>query len=185
MSPSQPRIAPLSADELNEEQAEIVAPMAQDGGTVPNIVLTMMRHMPLFTTFRVFGRHIMSDSSLDPRLREILIMRVGWKTRCEYQWGQHVRMSAPAGLTPEDHERIKRGADAEGWSDLESALITAADELLDTTNISRDTWTRLDEHLSTEELMDTIFTVGQYNMVAMALNSMGIAPEPGLPGFDG
>jgi hypothetical protein len=31
--------------------------------------------------------------------------------------------------------------------------------------------------------MDVIFTVGQYNMVAMALNTLGVQPEPGLPSF--
>jgi len=181
---TEPRIDPLPDEALTDEQAEIVAPIVERGAVVPNVITTLMRHMPLFTSFNVLGRYIMSDSSLEPRLREILIMRVGYNTNCEYQWGQHVRMSVPAGLTSEDHARIKKGADAEGWSELEAALITAVDELIGDTMIGDATWAALSEHLSTEQLIDSIFTVGHYNMVAMALNSIGVQPESGLAGFD-
>ena len=112
-------------------------------------------------------------------------MRVGWKTNCEYQWGQHVRMSASAGLTAEDHIRIKAGADAAGWTELESALISAVDELIADTMIGDETWAALSRHLGSEQLTDAIFTIGHYNMVAMALNGIGVQPEPGLSGFDG
>jgi alkylhydroperoxidase family enzyme len=94
-------------------------------------------------------------------------------------------MSVPAGLTAEDHERIKEGAAAEGWSELDSALITSVDELVSDTMISDETWAVLARHLSTEQITDAIFTVGHYNMVAMSLNSLGVQREPGVVGFDG
>jgi hypothetical protein len=33
-------------------------------------------------------------------------------------------------------------------------------------------------------MMDLVFTVGQYNLVSMALNSFGVQPDAGLPGWD-
>jgi 4-carboxymuconolactone decarboxylase len=182
---TEPRIDPLTEEALTQEQAEVIAPTLERKAVVANVILTLMRNMPLFTSINVLGRHIMSESSLTPRLREILIMRVGWTTRCEYQWGQHVRMSASAGLTAGDHTRIKQGAGAAGWTELESALIAAVDQLLGDTMIDDETWAVLARHLSIEQLTDTVFTVGHYNMVAMALNSIGVQSEPGLPGFDG
>jgi alkylhydroperoxidase family enzyme len=94
-------------------------------------------------------------------------------------------MSEPAGLTSEDHERIKKGASADGWSEIESALIAATDELLAETMISNDTWAVLSRELTTEQITDALFTVGQYSMMAMVLNSLGVQREPGIPGFDG
>jgi 4-carboxymuconolactone decarboxylase len=181
---SEPRIEPLSEAELNEVQAEIIAPTLARGGTPATVVMTLMRHMPLFTNLNVLGRHIMSGSSLTPRQREILIMRVGWNTQCEYQWGQHVLMSESAGLTAEDHARIKQGSEA-GWDAPESALLDAVDELVTNTMIGDATWARLSEHLNTEQLIDMIFTVGHYHMVAMALNAIGVQRETGIPDFDG
>jgi alkylhydroperoxidase family enzyme len=144
-----------------------------------------MRNMPLFSSWNRFAAHIMATSSLSARQRELLIMRVGWRTESEYEWGQHVLMSKPAGLTAEDHERIKAGPDADGWDELESALLRAADELLDDTMLSDDAWSKLTRHLTTHQVTDAIFTVGQYNMLAMALNSLGVQREAGIPGFDG
>lgn len=181
---SEPRIGPLSAEDLTRDQAEIIAPTVTRGGTPATVVMTLMRHMPLFTNLNVLGRHIMSGSSLTPRQREILIMRVAWNTQCEYQWGQHVLMSESAGLDAGDHERIKQGAQV-GWDELESALLTAVDELLADTMIGDATWALLEHHLAAEQLIDLIFTVGHYNMVAMSLNAIGVQREAGIPGFDG
>ena len=181
---SDSRIAPLAAEDLTEEQAEIIAPTLARGGTPATVVMTLMRHMPLFTNLNVLGRHIMSGSSLTPRQREILIMRVGWNTQCEYQWGQHVLMSESTGLDADDHERIKQGPLA-GWNELESTLLAAVDELLADTMIGDATWSILEQHLATEQIIDMIFTVGHYNMVAMSLNVIGVQREAGIPGFDG
>lgn len=181
---TEPRIPPLSDDEFDDEQAAVVAPILERQGVVFNVIRTMMHNMPLFNSFNVLGRHIMSDSSLDARVRELLIMRVAWNAQCEYQWGQHVRMSDPD-LTPADHERIKAGADAEGWTELESALISATDELQSDSMISDATWAVLNRHLDTPQIQDAIFTVGHYNMVAMGLNSCGVQREPGVVDFDG
>jgi len=181
---TQPRIPPLSEAELTAAQAEVIAPTLARGGTPATVVMTLMRHMPLFTNLNVLGRHVMSGSSLPPRQRELLIMRVGWNTQCEYQWGQHVLMSASASLSAEDHERIKQGPGA-GWDETESALLTAVDELVADTMISDATWNILSRHLTTEQLIDMVFTVGHYNMVAMALNAIGVQREAGIPAFDG
>ena len=180
---SKPRISPLPESELTEERLKIVAPMKQRYGIVFNVLKTMMRNMNLLNSWNGFAGHIMGTSSLSPRHREMLIMRVGWLTQSEYEWGQHVLMSAPAGLVHADHLRIKEGPKAAGWNELESALLQAADELLGDAIIEDATWNILTRHLSTEQVMDAVFTVGQYNMLAMALNTLGVQREEGVPGF--
>ncbi len=180
---SKPRIAPLPESELTEEQRNIVAPMKQRYGIVFNVLKTLMRNMNLLNSWNGFAAHIMTNSTLDARLREMLIMRVGWLTQSDYEWGQHVLMSAPAGLTHADHLRIKEGPNAAGWNELEKTLLQAADELIADAFIQDATWDVLTRHLSTQQIMDAVFTVGQYNMLAMALNSIGVQREEGVPGF--
>jgi alkylhydroperoxidase family enzyme len=51
-------------------------------------------------------------------------------------------------------------------------------------HVSDATWAGLAKHFNTQQLMDIVFTVGQYNLVSMALNSFGVQADPGLPGFD-
>lgn len=180
---SEPRITPLSDAEMTPEQEVIAAPLRERYGMVFNVLKTLMRNMPLLNAWNPLAGHIMSGSSLAPRLREILIMRVGWLTQSEYEWGQHVLMSESAGLTAIDHARIRLGAQADGWNATEQALLAATDELLDDTMISDSTWTALSAELTEQQIFDAIFTIGQYNMLAMALNAIGVQREPGVPGF--
>jgi alkylhydroperoxidase family enzyme len=93
-----PRIAPLEESECGEEQRELLA-RAQVGGRVLNIFRTLVRHPKLLKRWMVFGNHVLNKSTLDPREREILILRIGWLCRSEYEWGQHVAIGkrGPAG----------------------------------------------------------------------------------------
>ncbi|MBV1876913.1 MAG: carboxymuconolactone decarboxylase family protein [Pseudomonadales bacterium] len=182
---SKPRITPLPESEWSADQENIGAPLKKQYGFVFNVLATLMRNMPLLTKWNHLAGHIMGTSSVAPRLREMAIMRVGLLTDCEYEWGQHVLMSASAGLTPTDHSRIKTGPAAEGWNDVERIVLQVTDELIETTMISDETWSLASEQFNEQQITDLIFTVGQYNMLAMALNSLGVQREPGVPGFEG
>ncbi|MFW5937226.1 MAG: carboxymuconolactone decarboxylase family protein, partial [Desulfosalsimonas sp.] len=89
------------------------------------------------------------------------------------------------GLTDEEIDRIQSGPDAEGWSDLDRALLRATDELKDDAFISDATWNELKKTYTDQQMMDLIFAVGNYNLVSMALNSLGVQLDPnmGLEGF--
>ena len=87
------------------------------------------------------------------------------------------------GLTDDEILRITKGPDDPGWSDFDAALIRAADELFHDAIISDATWNALSQRYDEKQLMDVVFTVGQYNMVSWALNSLGVQLEEGVPGF--
>jgi alkylhydroperoxidase family enzyme len=129
----------------------------------------------------VFGNHVLGKSTLPARERELVILRVGWLCRAGYEWGQHVLIGRTAGLSDEEIERIALGPEEDGWSAGDRWLLRATDELHGDAFISDATWQALAETFSVQQLMDLIFTVGQYNLVSMALNSLGVQPEEGLP----
>ena len=88
-----------------------------------------------------------------------------------------------AGLDDSEIERCKTGAGAEGWTDTERLLISAAEELHAHNTITEATWTGLAEHYETLQLMDIVFAVGQYTLIAYALNAFGTPLDDGLGGF--
>lgn len=171
-----PRVAPLSDAKIDPEIRQRIG-----DGPVLNIFRTLAHHPKLMKRWLVFGNHVLGHSTLPPRERELVILRIGWLCRAGYEWGQHVRIGRAAGLSDAEIERIPRGADAPGWSDLERALLRATDELHEDAFVSDATWAALSQHLDTRQLMDLVFTVGQYQLVSMALNTFGVQPEPGLP----
>jgi 4-carboxymuconolactone decarboxylase len=174
-----PRIAPLKDDELAAEQKELLAPMAARG-RVLNIFRTLARDPDAAKAFLAWGNYILSRrNGLRPREREIVILRTGYLCRSGYEWTQHVPIGRHAGLGDDEIARLKKGADATGWSDSDSALIRASDELHRDQFISDATWTELKRHFTDKQCMDIVFTAGQYTQVSMILNSFGVQLDEG------
>jgi len=170
------RVAPLPDDRIDPEIRERLGDRP-----ILNIFRTLANHPKLLKRWLVFGNHVLARSSLAPRERELVILRIGWLCRAGYEWGQHVQIARASGLSDAEIERIAKGPDAPGWSELERALLRATDELHADAFVSDATWAELARHYETRQLIDLVFTVGQYNMVSMALNTLGVQPEPGLP----
>jgi 4-carboxymuconolactone decarboxylase len=182
----EPRVAPLPEAEWSEEARELLSMTGGvQGGRALNIFTTFARHPALMKRWLVFGTHVLFQSTFPFRERELAILRVGWLCQAEYEWGQHVLIGEQCGLTPEEIARIQRGPAAPGWSASDRALLQAVDELHADRMITDDTYRLLAEKWSTEQLMDFVFAVGQYELVSMALNTFGVQLDAGIPGFDG
>ena len=179
---SKPRIPPLEESEFTAEVRELVPPR-REGGRPLNIFTTLGRHPKLFKRWQVFGAHILGKSTLSPRARELLILRTGWLCRSQYEWGQHAVIGRMVGLSDEEIRRITEGPDAPGWDPFEATLLRAADELHEDAMIEEDTWAALSAVYDTKQMMDVVFTVGQYTLVSMALNAFGVQLDEGVEGF--
>ncbi len=189
MKLSKPRIHPLPEGQWNDEQRPQFT-AAKQGKTdistsvVFNVLGTLGNHWEATKKFMVWAMHIMGDTStLGAREREILILRIGWLCQAEYEWAQHAVIAKACGLSDAEIARIKLGADAPGWNELDVLLLRATDDLHKDACVSDATWNGLAKHYNTQQLMDVVFTVGQYNMVSMALNSFGVQLDEGLKGF--
>lgn len=178
---SQPRIPPLEVSEMTPEQLREVERAAFDKPI--NIHKTLARHHKLLKRWMVFASHVLNKSTFPARERELAILRVGWLCNAEYEWAQHVVIGKKAGLTDEEIERIKQGPDADGWSGPDQSLLRATDELVVDAFISDAVWSKLQKAYDDQQIIDFIFAVGNYNLVSMALNSLGVQLDPGLKGF--
>ena len=148
-----------------------------------NIVKTLANHPKLSAAWTPFAGYILGENSLPPRDREILILRTAYVRSAAYEWGHHARMARSVGVTDEEILRVAKGPNANGWSSFDRALLRAVDELLRDASLSDRTWAYLDARYETEQLMDLVFTVGQYNLVSMALKSFRVELDEGLEGF--
>jgi 4-carboxymuconolactone decarboxylase len=178
---STPRIAPVTdpSPEVVElyEKGGLRAP----GGQPLNIFATLAHHPALLRRWLVFATHVLAKNTLSPRDRELLILRVGVRCDSKYEFGQHHVIAQRSDITVDEIERVKAGPDDPAWSAFDAAIIRAADELHDDSRISDATWAVLAERYSTEQLLDVVFTVGQYHLVSMALNSCGVELDEGIP----
>jgi len=179
----EPRLKPLAESEWSEEQRTILTYYRRKSGKIYNIFLTQARHPEMMRKWQIFSDYILNESTLPTRDREILILRIGWLCRSEYEFGQHTRIGEKAGLSPEEIVKITEGPDAPGWAPFDATLLRAVDELHADAFISEKTWGALSKHYNEKQVMDLVMTVGQYNLVSMFLNTVGIQLDPKLVGF--
>jgi 4-carboxymuconolactone decarboxylase len=176
------RVEPLPEAEWTPEIRETL-PRGVGNGRILAIFTTLARHPKLLKRWLVFGNHVLFKSTLGPRERELAILRIGYLCRSEYEWGQHAVIGRGVGLTDAEIERVILGPDAPGWTPLEALVLRATDELHGDSMITDATWSALSAHYDVQQLMDLIFAVGQYTMVSMALNSLGVQLDQGIQGF--
>ena len=187
-----PRIPPLPPNEWPEEMREALAalrpakprhplpPTDPDRPKALNLLGTFARHPALTRAYNTFNGHILFASTLSPRERELLVLRVAAVRNAAYEWAQHVVLAGDAGISPEEIARVAEGPDAAGWSSSDRALLAAVDELVGDAKISDGTWQVLAGGLDEQQLMDLVFTVGAYDVLAMAFRSFGVELDADL-----
>jgi alkylhydroperoxidase family enzyme len=183
MDQKKPRVLPLEEAEWTDEVRELLAGRALGRGRVLNIFSTLARHPKLLKRWLVFGAHVLGKSTLTPRARELLILRTGYRCKSEYEWGQHAIIARQVGISDEEIRRVVAGPEAAGWDPFEAVLLRAADELHDRQTIGETTWNALSERYDVQRMIDVVFTVGQYTLVSMALNTFGVQRDEGVEGF--
>jgi len=180
MKLDQPRVAPLPEAAWNDTVKNTLREVKVGTGAVPNIFKTLAHHPDLMRRWLVFGNHVLFKSTVPARERELVILRIGWLCEAEYEWAQHVRIGKQCGLTDDEVHRIKVGPTARGWSERDVLLLKATDELHKDACITDPTWAGLSRHYDTQQLMDIVFAIGQYNLVSMVLNTLGVQLDPDL-----
>jgi alkylhydroperoxidase family enzyme len=145
-----------------------------------NVLGMLAWHPELAKAFHTFNGHILFGTTLTPRQRELLVLRVAAVRHSDYEWAQHVAMAADAGLDEDEIARIAQGPDAPGWTGLDRAMVAAVDELIADGAIAEATWEALSAELDEQQLMDLVFTVGTYVALAMALGTFGIERDADL-----
>ncbi len=178
----EPRIKPVVKSEWTDAQRELLASY-EETNRLYNVFTTMARYPELARDWLVFGGHVLGRNSLPAREREMLILRIGWLCQSEYEWSRHTIIARGVGLSEEEILRITKGPEADGWSEADATLLRAADELREDAFITDATWNALAGRYSEKQMMDVVFTVGEYNLVSMALNSFGVQLDDGVEGF--
>ena len=148
-----------------------------------NVFRTFARNPPADELRNAVGKHVRDETSLAPRNREQLIMRVGVLCRSEYEWAAHSRIGRQVGMNDGDVAQVIAGPSSGGRNALETALLRAADELDRDDVVSDATWDVLGKELSERQLLDALFTFGAFRSATYAINSAGVQLDANMSEF--
>jgi alkylhydroperoxidase family enzyme len=175
MHPKTPRMQPLDPAAFTDEQAELAG--GRDGPRAQlNIVRILVQNPALYRSWMPFAMHLIGQgTTLSPREREIIILRTCKACNAKYDLAQHYVIAKRAGLTQAEIDAAV--SDGAGLSDFERSLLSAVDELVQHKVISDATWPAIAARYSPAQQLDLLFTVGNYTLMAMTTNSLGVQVE--------
>ena len=174
MLPDAPRIIPLELDQVPDEDVEPFG-----GRNNPrcelNFFKTLIQHPSLLKSYTPFAMQLGANPLIPLRDKEIVIFRTCFLCHEVYESAHHMHIARQVGLTDDEIEAARYGG--AGLPPFERALVTAVEELVSEQCISNETWDVLAERYTTEQLIELVFMVGNYTLLAMVNNSLGIQPE--------
>ena len=129
--------------------------------------------------FGGLGNFIRYGSKLDPRLRELAILQVGWLARSPYEWSHHVKLGHDFGVTDDDVRALidDTAGRPTGLDDLTRTVLRAAREMTGAGAMSDATFATLQAALGNEQVVDLTLTIGFYNAVVRVLGTLQIDVE--------
>jgi len=173
-----PRIEMLAVEEARKVavEHEIPARMAE-----LCIFRVLLRNPPLARRVNDLLLTLLFRGSLDPRLRELVIMRLGWQTRSSYEWTQHWRVALELGVPEQDLLAVRAWRDSDRFSDADRAVLQATDETVADGVISPETFSLCERHVGgAPALLELVAAIGTWRMISSILRSLEVPLEDGV-----
>lgn len=166
------RLPYLEADDLSPEDREMFRPI--------NLYRALANSPETLRHYRPFPQWTRHDGPLDPRLREMAILQVGYVARAPYEWSHHIKIGRDFGVSDEDIRGIiaeTEGRDS-GLPDLDRVVLRAARQMTTDMRVADREFAVLRDAFDNDELLQLIMTIGFYNWVVRALATLEIDVEP-------
>ena len=169
----------LAADDATTTAAAAGVPEIAAGLSVFRVWL---QHPALARRISDLLMGLLWEGRLDPRLRELVIMRLGWATASDYEWTQHWRIAVGLGIDPDDLLAVRDWRAADRLGAAERAVLAATDETLAGEPVSDETWAACLEHVSDDPqvLLELVTAIGLWQMVSGILRTLRVPLEDGI-----
>lgn len=173
--PTTPRIAPLDDAALTDGQRVL----AEIGAS--HVTRTFARRADLLAGWLELGKAVITGGHVSGRDREFVLLRTALRTNTPYEWANHAAASLGYGVTVDELRAL--GDDDATWPEPDATLLAAVDEICADDGVGDATWARLRAAMDDDAIIELLFIVGYYRLTSGLLNSLGVQPEPGLPGL--
>lgn len=145
-----------------------------------SVFRVLLRHEGLAAAVHGLLAQLLWDGCLDARLRELVIMRIGWVQGSDYEWTQHWRVARMFDVSEADLLAVRDWPGA-AFGPSERAVLAATDETLQSGAISASTWAALEQHLpGAEARLELVMAIANWTMFAQLLRSLAVPLEPGV-----
>ncbi|WPF63712.1 carboxymuconolactone decarboxylase family protein [Mycobacterium orygis] len=173
------RVPLLPVDEAKAAADEAGVP---DHMAELSIFQVLLNHPRLARTFNDLLATMLWHGTLDSRLRELVIMRIGWLTDCDYEWTQHWRVASGLGVSADDLLGVRDWQGYNGFGPAEQAVLAATDDVVREGAVSAQSWSACERELHCDKvvLIELVTVISAWRMVASILHSLEVPLEDGV-----
>jgi alkylhydroperoxidase family enzyme len=170
----------LSLEEARRRGAE--AEIRQDLAGV-NAFRSLLQNVPVAGAIGKLLTTLLFEGSLDARLRELVILRTGWRSGSEYEFCQHVAVARRLGISDEDILGVRDPESCRSYNDVDRAVIRLTDALLEGTEIPPDLWEKLSRTFAPPQLVELLAVTANWRFFALYLKAAEVPLDSGVPGW--
>jgi alkylhydroperoxidase family enzyme len=164
------------------------AKAAADEAGVPNymaevaIFQVLLNHPKLARTINDLLATMLWHGTLDARLRELAIMRIGWLTASDYEWTQHWTMALGLGVSAEDLAAVRDWKAHNAFGPTERAVLAATDDIVLDGSVSAESWAACDREIGPDPavLVELVTVIGAWRMMSSILLTLKVPLDDGL-----
>jgi alkylhydroperoxidase family enzyme len=167
---------------LSPEDARRAADQAGLHELIPklNIFRTLLRRPRTAKAVSDLILSLMFEAELDDRLRELVIMRIGWVTGSDYEWAQHWPLAQEMfGCKSQELVALRDWRASDLFDDRDRVVLKATDELLETGDLSDEGWARCEAALGCEASIDLVSAVATWRLVSVLARGLRVPLEEG------
>lgn len=184
-----PRIQPLPMSQMQESWLKTLEKLPGAGlkglYSPVNVFGTLQHNPDTYGSFLEYWVTSKLEMGLTPREQELVILRMGYHYKCNYVWKHHVPVGKEFGITDAELDAVKTTPLPSLFSQRESALLHLTDEMVESRNVSDETWNKWSKELKDSEKIDLISLVSQYVFFALLNNVIQVEVEQPLVAIPG
>lgn len=169
-----PRIPYPEAGDITPANAKLLADLPD-----LNVFKMMARSGAAFAPFMALVNSYLNDGSLNPQLRELVILRVGHKNAAQYEVWHHERVARELGMSEDRIMAAGAPSPSPLLTDIENAAIAFADDVVENTRAGDASFNAVHRHLGDNQTTELLVVIGVYQMVCAFLETMDVEIEAG------
>jgi 4-carboxymuconolactone decarboxylase len=165
---------------------ETLANTMHDSNGEPLPIFQLLAHNePLLRRFNSLGALMRTSTVTDLRHREVIVLRVAYRTDCPFEYNQHIGVAREVGVSEGTIRRATGQSSSSEASIEDSVLLAIADEILDDDCVSARTWEAARQLWDHAQLIELVMCAGFFRMTAAVINSIGLRPQESSGDADG
>jgi AhpD family alkylhydroperoxidase len=164
------QVTPCTKPEL----AEIEARILKERGQISGLYRTLLKSPDIANGWETLFTAVRNRSTLNPALREMMILRVAVINKADYEFQAHIIPATKAGIAAEKIEAIKNPDLSPAFSELERAMIKLTDTMTKDIYVPDELFSQIKPHFNDRELLELITTISAYNMVSRLLIALQV-----------